>query len=728
MSDDTIPALPRPPVRNRRVRTPTVLQMEAVECGAAALGIILGYYGRIVPLEQLRVECGVSRDGSKALNMLRAAREFGLEAKGYKKELKEVLELELPVIVFWNFNHFLVLEGIKGDWAYLNDPAEGPRVVSLEEFDEGYTGVVLTFAPGPAFTKGGRRPSLIAALRHRVRGAETAVLFAMLTGVALVIPGLVLPVFTQVFIDKVLIARLDDWLVPLLVAMGVTALVRGVLASLQERCLLRLETRLAVGASSRFFWHIVRLPIDFYQQRYAGEIGARVDMNEDVASFLAGRLAQAVIDGLLIVAYAALMFAYDWQLTLIGLASALLLVAATVLVSRFRVDGSRRLIQEQGKATATLMGGLANIETIKASGLESDLFSRWSGYQAKFINAHQQLATITQTFHAMPPLIVGATNVAVLSLGALHVMNGTMTMGMLVAFQSLMSSFLGPVTNMVQLAGALQDMEGTMNRLDDVERYPVDPQTTDEVEGPGAPAQLAGALEFRNVSFGYSVLEDPLIEDLSMTLAPGSRVALVGPSGSGKSTVAKLVTGLYDVWDGEVLFDGELRWEIPRRKLTDSIALVDQDIALFAGTIRDNLTLWDSTVPEAQLVQACRDACIHSEISARQGGYESPVEEGGTNFSGGQRQRLELARALVGNPRVLVLDEATSALDAATEHQVDRNLRRRGCTCVIIAHRLSTVRDADEIIVLDRGVVVERGSHEALVAADGLYAQLVRQG
>jgi NHLM bacteriocin system ABC transporter peptidase/ATP-binding protein len=703
--------------------------MEAVECGAAALSIILSYYGRVVPLEQLRVECGVSRDGSKASNMVRAAREFGLDAKGYKKELDEVLGLPLPVIVFWHFNHFLVLEGIKGTKVYLNDPAEGPRVVSLDEFDEGYTGVVLTFAPGPGFKKGGRRPSLLAALRQRVRGAETAVLFALLAGVALVLPGLLLPVFTQVFIDKVLISRLDSWLTPLLIGLGATALLRGVLTSLQQHYLLRLETRLSVASSSRFFWHIVRLPIDFYNQRYAGEIGSRVEMNEDVAAFLAGRLAQAVIDILMIVAYAALMFAYDWQLTLVGIGAAVLLVGATLLVSRMRVDGSRRLVQEEGKATATLMGGLANIETIKASGLESDLFSRWSGYQAKYINAQQQLATITQTFLAVPPFIVGVTNVAVLSLGALHVMNGAMTMGMLVAFQTLMASFLAPVTNMVQLAGTLQDMEGTMNRLDDVERYPVAARAGAAEDGmPGGPVQLAGALEFRNVSFGYSVLEDPLIDGFSAALAPGSRVALVGPSGSGKSTVAKLVTGLYEQWDGDVLFDGESREDIPRHILTNSIALVDQDISLFAGTVRDNITLWDTTIPESQLVQACRDACIHDDIAARQGGYESTVEEGGANFSGGQRQRLEIARALVGNPRVLVLDEATSALDAATEHAVDRNLRRRGCTCLIIAHRLSTVRDADEIIVLDHGRVIERGNHESLVGAGGTYAELVRQG
>lgn len=716
----------RKKIRNRRVRTPTVLQMEGAECGAAALAIVLGFYGRIVPLEELRLACGVSRDGSKASNMLKAARQYGLEAKGFKHELDEALALTFPVIVFWNFNHFLVLEGIRRGQVYLNDPASGPRVVTREEFDEGYTGVVLTFAPGPAFKRGGRERRLIPALLRRARGSEAAVTFTALAGLALVVPGLVLPVFSQLFVDKILVARLESWFVPLLVGMGVTALLRAALSWLQQYYLLRLETKLALTTSSQFLWHVLRLPIEFYNQRYGGEISARVGLNDTIAAFLAGHLAATAIDVLLILVYAAMMFAYDWQITFVGIGAVAVLMIATTAVNRRRVDGNQRLAKESGKAASTLLGGLSTIETLKASGLESDLFSRWAGYQAKFINAQQELTTITQLFLSVPPLILALTNITVLSLGALHVMDGRLTMGMLVAFQSLMASFLAPVTRLVQLTSTLQEMHGSMNRIDDVLRYPIDEQTLQDSGDDDPAPQLEGALEFRDVSFGYSRLEKPLIEGLSLSLTPGSRVALVGASGSGKSTVAKLVTGLYDPWTGDVRFDGHPRKALPRRALANSIAMVDQDISLFAGTVRENVTLWDATIPESHVVQACRDACIHDDISARSGGYDSLVDETGANFSGGQRQRLEIARALAANPRVLVLDEATSALDAMTEQIVDQNLRRRGCTCVIIAHRLSTVRDADEIIVLERGKVVERGTHDQLIAAGGAYANLVQ--
>ncbi|MDB4891453.1 MAG: transporter related [Gemmatimonadetes bacterium] len=722
-----------PPKHRRRVATPTVLQMEAVECGAAALGIILEHFGCIVPLEELRVECGVSRDGSKALNMMKAAARFGLEAKGFRVELEDIYDTQLPCIVFWNFNHFVVLEGFGPQWIYLNDPASGPRKVNYQEFDEAFTGVVLTFRPGPDFKRSGRRPSLLAALRRRVRHSERGVLFAALVGIALVVPGLLLPIFAGIFVDKILVARLDDWLRPMLLAMAVTVVLQASLTVLQQAALLRLETKIAVTSSSRFLWHVLRLPLEFYSQRYGGDISSRVHLNDDVAVFLGGRLAVATIDALLVVFYLLLMLVYDWPLALIGVVAVALLVAVTMRVNRVRADGNERLLQENGKATGTILGGLSSIESVKASGGETDLFSRWAGHQAKFVNATQELGVTTQMFLALPPFLTAVTSALVLGLGALHVIRGELSMGQLVAFQALMLGFLVPIERLVQLATQVQQMKANMHRLDDVMRYRADRGSSLADAGdPIAPAEsfsrLRGEVDFRDVTFGYSRFEPALLSELSFHLAPGERVALVGPSGCGKSTVAKLAASLYTPWAGRISFDGTPHAEIATPLLRNSIAMVDQEIALFEGTVRDNLTLWDATVPDATLIRAAKDACIHDDIISRQGGYDSAVSEGGANFSGGQRQRLEIARALVTNPRVLILDEATSALDTVTEHRIAGSLRERGCTCIIIAHRLSTIRDADEIIVLNRGQVVQRGTHDHLMQrAEGTYARLAHE-
>jgi NHLM bacteriocin system ABC transporter peptidase/ATP-binding protein len=702
--------------------------MEVVECGAASLGIVLAYHGRRVPLEELRIACGVSRDGSNAANVLRAARTYGLEAKGFRWDVDDVRKATLPVIVFWNFYHFLVVEGFGRGKVYLNDPAEGPRVVTDEEFDASFTGIALVLTPGPRFTRGGHKPSLIAALRNRVRGCEGPVGFIALAGLALVVPGLLLPVFARLFVDKILVANMAGWFRPLLAGMILTTVVRVALSMLQRRYLLRLDAKIAIASSSRFLWHVLRLPIEFFQQRFGGDLANRVCLNDDVATFLSTRLASTAVDALLVVCYAALMAAYDPMLTLAGIGAVALIVAATLAVNRRRIDGNRRLLHEEALSRATLMGGLSIIETLKASGTESDLFSRWAGYHTKYVNAQQALALVTQVFLVVPPLLVALTNALVLSLGAVRVMEGTLTMGMLVAFQTLMASFLTPVTNLVSLAGTLQEMEGHMNRIDDVMHYAVDPQTAPADDRTGTDGEpLKGFVDLEDVTFGYAKLNPPLIDHFDLRLAPGSRVALVGPSGCGKSTVAKVVTGLYETWAGDIKFDGQPRRAIPRCRLAGSVAIVDQDVALYEGTVRENLTMWDPTVTEAAIVAACKDACIHDDITARQGGYDSRVEEGGANFSGGQRQRLEIARALVGNPRVIVLDEATSALDTVTEQIIDRNLRIRGCTAIVIAHRLSTIRDADEIVVLDRGTVVERGTHAQLMGAAGLYAQLAAE-
>ena len=700
--------------------------MEAVECGAAALAIVLAYHGRWVPLEELRVACGVSRDGSRASGIARAAGGYGLIVTGFRKEPEELRALPLPQIVFWNFNHFVVVEGFGRNEVYVNDPATGPRTVTIEELDAAFTGVVLVCEPGPDFRKGGTKPGLLAALSRRLAGSVASVVYLLLVGLALVGLGLIIPAFSRVFVDRVLIND-GDWIMPLLLGLGLVAGLRGAATALQRHCLLRLEARLAVSTSSGFLWHVLRLPATFYAQRFAGDLSTRVGGNDRVAQLLAGPLASAALNLLLIAFYALLMYQYDHLLAGLAVTIALLNVLVLRYVARRRADGSQRLLVDESKLIQTTMNGLQTIETIKASGAERDFFARWAGHHARVLNGYQRLEAMTRSASTVPVLLAALNTAAILTLGGLQVMEGSLTIGTLIAFQCLVASFQAPVTELVTLAGTFQDVKGDMNRLDDVLGHPVDPLVVSSAgaPAPGAPVRLAGYLELRDVTFGYNRLEPPLIEGLNLSLRPGERVALVGGSGSGKSTVAKLVAGLYQPWAGQILFDGRPRADLPRDLLTRSLAIVDQDIALFDATIRENLTLWDESIPEADIVRAARDASIHDDVVNRPHGYDDPVDEDGRNFSGGQRQRLEIARALAGNPTVLVLDEATSALDAPTEQAIDEALRRRGCTCLIVAHRLSTIRDCDEIVVLERGTVVQRGTHDTLVGADGPYARLL---
>ncbi len=717
----------QPLSKHRIRRTPTVLQMEAVECGAASLSTILAYYGRIVPLAELRQACGISRDGSKASNILNAARLYGLQAKGFKVDLEALQQLECPYIVFWNFNHFLVVEGFDRHRVYLNDPATGARTVSRSEFSGAFTGVVLVFEPSPEFKRGGRKPSLINALWERLRGSLGSLMYGVLTGFLLALVGLLIPTFSQVFVDQILIQGRADWLRPLILGMLFTSLLTGLLTRLQLQLLRRMKIKLAMGMSSRFLWHILHLPVSFYDQRFSGEISSRIQLNDRLANLLSGKLATTVISTIMVVFYALVMLQYDTVLTLIGVAFVVINLLALQWMTGQRVDTNIRLMQEQGKVSGVAIAGLQSMETLKASGLESDFFTRWAGSYAKAINVRQEMDSMNQSLGTLPAFLSGITSMLLLVVGGFRVMDGALSIGMLIAFQSLMQQFMHPVNQLVGLGSDLQEVEGNLNRLDDVLRNPLDPAADNSKQHASRNSpKLQGYLELRNLTFGYNRTAPPLIENFNLSLKPGQRVALVGGSGSGKSTISKIVCGLYEPWGGEIYFDNQPRTQIPRPLLTNSIAMIEQDILLFAGSVRDNLTLWDTTIPDINLIQACRDAAIHDVVLSLPGGYGADLLEGATNLSGGQRQRLEIARALVNNPAVLVMDEATSALDTETERIIAQNLRLRGCTCLIVAHRLSTIRDCDEIVVLDRGKVVQRGTHEELRRVNGPYLQLIK--
>jgi NHLM bacteriocin system ABC transporter peptidase/ATP-binding protein len=725
------------PKAGKRFRTPTVLQMEATECGAAALAMILARHGCWIPLEELRLACDVSRDGSKASNMVRAARHYGLTARGYRCEPEGLERFSFPMIIHWNFNHFLVLEGIdrKRGRVWLNDPGTGPRTIGLREFDDCFTGICLTFEPGPEFQRLGRRPSLLTPLKQRLTGSGNALSYVLLATLLLVLPGLVIPVFNKVFIDEILIGGSDRWLMPLLIGMGLTALTNAAIVWLQQINLSRMEIKLALNSSAAFFWHVLRLPVQFFSQRYPGDISNRVASNDDFARLMSGQLATNLIGLVTVVFYAIVMAFYSLPLTLITVALALLNFLALAAVARRREDSSRQLVNDQGKLGATSISGLQLIETLKSSGSESDFFTKWAGLQAKYLNAQQSLASATTVISSVPTLLASLTTATILGVGGLLVLDGSLTIGGLVAFQGLATSFAGPIGSLVGLGGELQTIKGELARIDDVLHYDMDERMRDServfaVTTPARPLppKLRGRLEIRELVFGYNRFDPPLIQGLDLVVEPGQRIALIGGSGSGKSTLARIVSGLHRPWSGEVLYDGMPLAELPHAWFANSVATVDQEIFLFSGSVRDNIALWDATITDEAITQALRDACVLDLIENRPGRYNAQVAENGANFSGGQRQRLEIARALATQPSVLILDEATSALDPTVEKRIDENLRRRGCTCLIVAHRLSTIRDADQILVLERGQVVEQGRHEELVAKDGPYRRLIQSG
>ena len=715
----------------QKITTPVLLQMHASECGAACLGIVLGYFGRWVPLTELREKCEVSRDGSSAASILRASRHYGLECNGLSVRADQLKLLELPLVLFWQFSHFLVLEGIDDRYYYLNDPATGRRRVTAEAFEKGFSGIALRFKRGDDFTPGGERPDLVGQLSAMVGGSWRLLSGVVACGLMLTLLTLVIPASLGVFVDDV-IDRHGTWggLVTALLGGGVLVYI---LSLLKHRFLKRLAVRVSVIGYSRGMARMLRLPVEFFEHRLTGDLTDRVSSTDRIARNLADQFLVLIVDMAMSAVFLAAMFAYDIVLTLIVLLLALLHAIVARFLNGLRAVRSQTMRREQGLLIGLGMQMLSHADNLRMTGSDDRFFSRWSGQQARELRARQLYSELGAVNTSLPGLVDALRSAAVLGIGGALVLHGEMTLGTLVGFYILAQMFLAPVERFLEFAENRQALETDLQRLEDITRTDEDPvfnrrnPESESIPTFNGRLQLAGQLELRDVTFGFNRSRPPLIKDFNLVVKPGQRIAVVGPSGSGKSTLARLVSGVYQPWSGEIMFDDHLRDQIPEEVLRQSISMVDQEIVLFSASLRDNITLWNRAIPDEVLFAATRDAQIHEEVLLRPQGYSTLVEEGGANFSGGQCQRLEIARALVGNPTVLILDEATSALDATTEEFVDEALRRRGVTCLIVAHRLSTVRDCDEIIVLDKGVTVQRGTHDELIAdREGAYHKLVR--
>ncbi len=715
------------PVKNGVAKVPVVIQLEALECGAASLAMVLAYYGKWIPLEQVRADCGVSRDGSNAKNILKAARSYGLTAKGYRYEPEGLKQNgSFPCIIHWNFNHFVVLCGFKGGKAVINDPAKGTYSVTMEAFDRAFTGICLMFEPGEGFVPSGKQKSVASFVKKKLSGTGGAFALVVVTTVIGSLVGIITPGFSNVFADRLLSGSNPEWFLPFIYGISGLAVIQLAVAWIQTTYSLKLNGKISVVANSEYMWHVLRLPMEFFSQRMAGDIAGRRNQNASVAGGMISSFAPLGIQAIMMVFYLLVMLRYSAVLSFIGIISVIINTFVSRYLSRKRIDLARVSSRDSGKLAGATVAGIEMIESIKASGAENGYFERWAGYQANVNVGDVRSAKLNAYMGIISSIVSMLTNTLVLMGSVFLCRNGEWTVGMITAFSGFLSSFLSPAMQFVSASQTMQEMRTSMERIEDVMEYPIDPGfKSKSVDVNEEFDKLSGKIELKNVTFGYSRLAEPLIEDFSMTLMPGQRVAFVGASGCGKSTLSKLISGLHRPWSGEILFDGKPIDSIDRNVFTGSLSVVDQDIILFEDTIANNIKMWDTSIEDFEMILAARDAQIHNDIMQRDGGYQYKLTEGGKDLSGGQRQRLEIARVLAEDPTIIIMDEATSALDAKTEYNVVKSIKDRGITCIVVAHRLSTIRDCDEIIVLDHGKVVERGTHDELYAANGVYTALV---
>lgn len=705
--------------------TPIIMQLEALECGAASLAMVMAYYGRWVPLEQVRVDCGVSRNGSNAKNILAAARRYGFKTKGYAFNVHGLREKgKFPAIIHWTGGHFVVLTGFRGNKAYINDPAKGVMKVDMETFEKNFTGIYLEIVPDENFVPGGKRKPIIAFAKKRLKGAAPLIVFFSIVTILLYVFSVINPITSQVFVDYLLGGQNPDWLLPFIYVVAGIGLLQVAVTAIQSIYTYKVSGKLDLIGSATYMWRLLRLPIVFFSQRMVGDLQNRQSENASIAETLVNVVAPLAFNVIMIVVYLVIMIAKSWILTLIGVATVVLNAFLSRYISKVRVNISRVQARDTAMLAAMTAKGIEMAETIKSNGAENAYFERWSEAHENAVAGKIKIAKTNQTLGILPSFVVMIANYSVLILGVYYTIQGQFTVGSILAFQGLLSAFMSPAMTMINGGQTLQEMRTQMERVDDVLEYPLDENVTRKIETEEF-SKVKGNLVLKNLTFGYSRLDRPVLENFSLEIKQGQKVAIVGSTGSGKSTLSKLISGLYSPWSGEIVFDGKKIEEIDHEIFASSIAVVDQEITLFEDTINNNLKMWDESIEDYEVIMACNDAQIHQQIMARQGGYNAPVLEGGRNFSGGERQRLEIARSLALDPSIIILDEATSALDAKTEHEVVKAIQARGITTIVIAHRLSTIRDADLIVVLEKGHVVESGNHEQLMERKGSYFELV---
>ena len=713
------------PVNKGVANTPIIMQLEALECGAASLAMVMAYYGKWVALEQVRVDCGVSRNGSNAKNILRAAKKYGFKTKGCAYNIDKLKKVgKFPAIIHWGGAHFVVLNGFRGNKAIINDPAKGLVKVDLKTFDTFFTGIYLEIEPDEGFVPGGKRKSILTFAKKRLKGAFALIAFFAITTIVFYLFGIINPVMSQVFVDYLLSGNNPDWLLPFILVFAGIGLLQVIVTAVQALYQFKIRGKLDLIGSTTYIWKILRLPIEFFSQRMVGDLQSRQSENASIAETLVNVFAPLLFNTIMIVVYLVFMIGKSWILTLVGVATVVLNAFISQYIAKVRVNISRVQSRDNARLAAMTSKGIEMIETIKSNGAEESYFDSWSEVQDSVTKGKTKMARTNQFLGLVPAFISLLANYSVLILGVYYTIVGQFTIGSILAFQGLLTAFLTPATTLITSGQTLQEMRTSMERVDDVLEYPLDANATREIETDDY-SKIKGNLILKDITFGYSRLDRPILSNFNLEIKQGQKIAIVGTTGSGKSTLSKLISGLYSPWSGEIIFNGKKMEEIDHEIFTSSIAVVDQDITLFEDTIMNNIKMWDESIEDYEAIMACNDAQIHNQIISRDGGYNAPVLEGGKNFSGGEKQRLEIARSLAADPSIIILDEATSALDAKTEFDVVKAIKARGITTIVIAHRLSTIRDADLIVVLERGHIVEQGNHDELMALKGSYYDLV---